>query len=112
VNVLICIKPLVFGACIELRLSFGTSNVLHCKNPLIFSACVQLCLSFRTADVLHVENLLYLSLVLNLFFESALLMNCIAKNSYIGRLWGTATFVWHYRCAALQKTLIFGAYLF
>ena len=57
-NVLNCIKPLIFGACIELRLSFGSSNVLHCKNPLIFGACVQLCFSFRTADVLHVENLI------------------------------------------------------
>jgi len=80
VNVLNCIKPIIFGACIELRLSFDTSNVLHCKNPLIFGACVQFRLSFRTADVLHAENLLYLSLVLNLVFDSALPMNCIAKD--------------------------------
>jgi len=56
--------------------------VLHCKNPLIFGACVHLCLSFRTADVLHVENLLYLALVLNLVFDSALPMSCIAKDLF------------------------------
>jgi len=55
-------------------------DVLNCIKPLIFGACVQLCLSFRTADVLYVENLLYLALVLNLVFDSALPMNCIAKD--------------------------------
>ena len=104
---------------------------------LIFGACVQLCFSFRTADVLHVENLLYLSLVLNLFFDSALPMNCIgkellylalvvncpfclalpmcciAKNSYIWRyLFWTTSFIPYRSWAALRNTFDIWCFVF
>ena len=73
-DVLYCKTPLIFGACVELRLSFVTSNVLHCKKTLIFGACVQTCLSFRTAVVLHCKKKLYLALVLNFVIYLALWM--------------------------------------
>jgi len=76
--------PLIFGACIELHLLFGTFDVLYCKTPLIFNACVELRLSFGTSNVLHCKNLLYLALVFNLVFHSALPMCCIAKKLVFG----------------------------
>ena len=39
---LYCKTPLIFGACVELCLSFDAANVLHCKTPLVFGACVEL----------------------------------------------------------------------
>jgi len=40
--VLYCKTLTIFGACVELRLSFDAANVLHCKKTLIFGACVEL----------------------------------------------------------------------
>jgi len=76
-EVLYCKTLVLFGACVELRLSFGVANVLHCKKllylalvlnlifhlgnlevlycktPRIFGACVELRLSFGAANVLY-----------------------------------------------------------
>jgi len=37
-----CKTPIIFGAGVELRLSFDAANVLLCKKPRIFGACVEL----------------------------------------------------------------------
>ena len=68
-DVLHCKTPLIFGACVELHLLFGTFKVLYCKTPLLFGACVELHLSFDAANVLHCKKLLYLALVLNYVFN-------------------------------------------
>jgi len=62
-------KVLIFGACAQLRLLFGTVNVLHCKMNLQICACAELLLLIGTPVVLHVENLLYFALVLNYVFH-------------------------------------------
>jgi len=87
-------------------------DVLNCIKPLIFGACVQLCLSFSTADVLHIENLLYLALVLNLVFDSALPMSCIAKDLLYFALVVNCHFCLALPMCCIAKTLIFGACLF
>jgi len=61
-------KTLIFGACGELPLLFGTADVLHCKIPLVFSACVELRFSFNIFDVLHCRT----PLILGAWFELGL----------------------------------------
>ena len=69
---------------------------------LTFDACAEFLL-IGTDVVLYLENLLYLALVLNFVFYLAHSMCWIAKNSYIHRLCWTTSFIWHFRCAELQK---------
>ena len=87
-------------------------DVLNCIKPLIFGACVQLCLSFRSVDVLHVENPLYLALVFNLVFDSALPMSCIAKDLLYLALVVNCHFYLALPMCCIGKKVIFGAYLF
>ena len=35
-------KKRIFGACVELHLSFRTVDELHCKKTLVFGACDEL----------------------------------------------------------------------
>ena len=79
VNVLDCKTPLIFGACLELLLSFDTANVLCCKKPLIFGASVKL-RQLTTWMCCIVKYLLYLALVLNYVFHFAFSMCCIAEH--------------------------------
>ena len=48
--------------------SIVNAGVLHCKRPLIFGACVEVRLSFGISNVLHCKKLLYLALVFNVIF--------------------------------------------
>jgi len=51
-DVLHCKTPHVFGACVELLLSFGTADVLCCKTPLKFGTSLELQTLIDNVDVL------------------------------------------------------------
>ena len=104
VDVLHCKTPLIFGACLELHLSFGTADVLCCKTPLTFGACVEIRLWLTMWMCCIVKFLLYLALVLNYISHLALLMCCAAKHLLYLALVLNYDINWQSGCAALQNT--------
>jgi len=72
-------KTLLFSACIELRFLFGTADDLHCKN-FVIGVCAEVHLLIGTYDKRHCK----IPLVFGV---------CVTS------------FIWHCKCAALQKKL-------